>query len=106
MPDARYSQWLSTLPSTYKQLDSILDKILRPPTPPPQGKVGRYARGARVLTSEQCRQELFQKEQEKMKAAEEKEEKRKRDLRLRLSWRRSRNNGGLVSARLKEPKAN
>ena len=88
VPDARYSQWLSTLPSTYRQPDSILDKILRPPTPPPQRKVGQYARGARVLTSEQCRQELFQKEQEKKKAAEEKEEKRKRAAELREEKRK------------------
>ena len=65
MPDARYSQWLSTLTATYRQSDSILDKIVRPPISPTQKKLGEYARGARVLTSEQCRQELFQKEQEK-----------------------------------------
>ena len=78
LPDERYSQWLSTLPSMYRPSGSILDKILRPPTPPVQRKVGNYARGARVLTSEQCRQELLEKEQEKKKAAEAKEEKRKR----------------------------
>ena len=62
----------------YRPPGSILDKILHPPTPPVQRKVGNYARGARVLTSEQCRQELLEMEQGKKKAAEAKEEKRKR----------------------------
>ena len=88
LPDPRYSQWLSTLPSTTCQADtqksncrppkSILQRILQPLTPPAQRKIGKYARGARVLTSEQCRQELFDREQKKLKIAEEKEQKRKK----------------------------
>ena len=88
VPDARYSQWLSTLPSKYRPPSSILDKILRPPTPPAQRKVGDYSRGAHVLTSEQCRQALFEKEQEKKKAAEEKEQKRRRAAELKEEKRK------------------
>ena len=57
---------------------SILQRILQPLPPPAQRKIGKYTRGAQVLTSVQCRQELFDKEQKKLKIAEEKEQKRKK----------------------------
>ena len=91
LPDPRYAQWVSTLPSTsehsssadphkYSSKDcyrpqSSLEKILRLPTPPAQKKRGKYIKGARILTSEECMQEALEKQEKKKKKEEEKQKR-------------------------------
>ena len=91
LPDPRYTEWLSTLPtntehmcrthasintSSSYRLESTLDTILRLPTPPTKRNNTTYSKGARVLTSEECRQELVQKEEMRKKKEEEKQRKK------------------------------
>ena len=91
LPDSRYSQWLSTLsehnsnavepPVTSEKTvyvpthSSTLEKILHVPTPPAQRKTTKYAKGARVITSEECIQQA-QVQEERRKQKED--DKRKR----------------------------
>ena len=78
--NARYALWLQTFhPKANGQASAqggILDTILRRPTPPAQHKPSEIHRGAHVLTSEHCMQELHDKEERKRVQQEEKERKR------------------------------
>ena len=94
LPDRRYSQWLSTLqakgcnsiavesaPASNKHLSiqtapTTLERILHLPTPPPQRKcTTTYAKGARVLTSEECIKEATDKKERKKQKEEDKKER-------------------------------
>ena len=77
---ARYALWLHTFhPEANGHASAqggVLDTILRRPTPPAQRKPPQTHRGAHVLTSEHCIQELQDKEERKRTKQDEKERKR------------------------------
>jgi hypothetical protein len=78
VPDERYAQWLSTVDSEKgiqctAQVSSF-EKILHIPSPPHKIK-SRGSRGGRVLTSEDCQKELYEKELRKVQKEKEKKEK-------------------------------
>ena len=78
--ESRYTLWLDTFYPTNPKASStsqgVLATILQRPTPPAQRKVHTHHQGARVLTSEQCIQQLEEKEARKKEKQEEKERRK------------------------------
>lgn len=78
--ESRYALWLETFCPTNPKASStsqgVLATILQRPTPPAQRKVHTHLQGARVLTSEQCIQQLEEKEARKKEKQDEKERRK------------------------------
>ena len=77
--DPRYALWQETFypQSNAVTRDGVLEVLLKRPTPPAQRTVKSNPMCGCVLTSEQCIQEMKEKEEKKKKIIEEKEEKRR-----------------------------
>ena len=77
--DTQYALWKETFypRANAPPRDGVLEVILKRPTPPAHHKVQSHSTCGRVLTSQQCIQEMAEKEEKKKRIEEEKEEKRR-----------------------------
>ena len=76
--DPRYALWLETFyPQTTAARDGVLEVLLKRPTPPAQYTVKSNPMCSCVLTSDQCIQEMEEKQEANSRKIEEKEEKRR-----------------------------
>ena len=74
--DSRYALWLETFYPTDPKPRGVLATILQRPTPPARRKAHENSQGARVLTSEECIQQMVAKEERKKEVQEEKERRK------------------------------